>query len=96
LYFSKLTKKRGDTVEGTFQNGQPHGECIVHYADGSKFKGIFKNGKRKGAAIEENKDGKRFEGSYSDDLGDGKFIEKDRNGKVIVEGVYVRGHRQVK
>ena len=25
-----------------------------------------------------------------------KFIEKDRNGKVIVEGVYVRGHRQVK
>ena len=72
-------------MEGTFQNGQPHGECIVHYADGSKFKGIFKNGKRK-----------RFEGSYSDDLGDGKFIEKDRNGKVIVEGVYVRGHRQVK
>ena len=79
-----------------FQNGQPHGECIVRYADGSKFKGIYKNGKRNGAAIEEDKDGKRFEGFYVDGLRDGKFVEKDRNGKILAEGVYTRGHRQVK
>lgn len=72
-----------------------HGEVIIHYADGSKYKGTFKNGKRNGPAIEETKDGKRFEGSYVDDARDGKFVEKDRNGTVVTRGHYERGRRYV-
>ena len=92
----KLSKKNGDTVEGIFLNGQPNGECIARFADGSKFKGIFKDGKRNGPAIEEDKDGNRFEGTYADDVRDGKFVEKDRDGNIKAQGIYTRGHRQIK
>jgi hypothetical protein len=91
----KLTKKNGDLVEGVFRKGQPHGECVLRFADGSKFKGHFKDGKRHGPAIEEDKNGLRFEGSYAEDVRDGHFIEKDRNGRIVAEGTYTRGHRSV-
>jgi antitoxin component YwqK of YwqJK toxin-antitoxin module len=72
----------------------PHGECIGHLADGSKFKAHFQNGKRHGAAIEEGKDGKRFEGNYVNGRRDGDFVEKDRNGVVTARGTYRYGRRQ--
>jgi antitoxin component YwqK of YwqJK toxin-antitoxin module len=72
-----------------------HGEGIVRYADGSKFKGVFKEGRRNGPAIEQDKEGKRFEGSYVDDRRDGPFVEKDANGNVTSSGRYVRGRREV-
>ena len=70
-----------------------HGEGIVRYADGSKFKGHFEKGKRHGPAIEEDKDGNRFEGSYVEDRRDGNFVEKDRNGNITAQGTYNHGRR---
>ena len=78
-----------------WQGGRLNGECIIHFADGSKFKGSFKDDKRHGPAIEEDKDGKRFEGSYVNGKRDGRFVEKDRNGNITASGNYTNGWRQV-
>ena len=86
-------KHNGDVFEGSFANGKPDGEIIIHYADKGRFRGMYKNGKREGRAIEEKPDGTRFEGTYSNDRRHGDFVEKDRDGKVVKKGRYVNGRR---
>ena len=71
-----------------------HGEIIIHFSNGIKFKGTYKNGRANGKAIEEDKDGKRFEGSYKNGMRDGSYIMKDRNGNVTETGVYKMGVKQ--
>ena len=89
----KLVKHNGDVFEGSFADGKPDGEIIIHYADKSRFRGMYKKGRREGKAVEETKNGVRFEGSYSNDRRHGDFVEKDRDGKITSRGHYVNGRR---
>jgi hypothetical protein len=76
--------------EGQFQNGMPHGQGVMRYANGSIWEGTYVNGKMEGYGSLTRPDGY----SYLGEWGQGKFNGK---GKLInefgdiYEGIFVDG-----
>lgn len=68
---------RGESYEGTMENGVMGGEGIYTYADGSIYEGQWLKGKQHGQGQLTYQDGTLYQGQFRDDAfhGKGTFIE---------------------
>lgn len=77
---------------GLFENGTPHGDGEMTYADGSTLKSGFINGEIGDYGVYRGANGERYDGDLKDGIphGDGLYVSE--NGEVY-EGSFVDGRR---
>jgi hypothetical protein len=78
--------KSGTTIEGTFQNGKPHGQATASWSSGSSYKGCWKSGQKHGFGMQK---------LYSGDIYEGNFEHGVRHGEgklAFAEGGDYTGH----
>ena len=63
--------------------GEPDGEGVCTWPDGTKYEGGWKDGMRHGQGVMTEKDGPRYEGEWKDGEANGRGVE---TGPVYVEG----------
>lgn len=54
-------------VDGTWKNGQPHGQCSIFYPDGRSYIGELSQGKKNGKGKSTSANGYSEEGTYKND-----------------------------
>ena len=64
----------------TNERGEPHGQGVFEYADGSRYEGQFKDGKVHGHGVWEYAGGDCYEGQHKDGLPHGRSILVESGG----------------
>lgn len=77
---------------GSFENGTPHGDGVMTYADGSTLKSEFVNGEIGDYGVYRGANGERYDGELKDGVPHGNGLYISENGEVY-EGDFVDGER---
>ena len=81
---------------GGYQNGLPHGNGALTYANGDKYEGEFFEGEIAGRGKYTYADGSVYEGQFENALpnGEGSYTYTEMNGKkVTLSGTFINGVR---
>ena len=89
-----FTYQNGDTYQGEWHEGVPHGlGCMTYAEDGTIFDGQWKNGKQEGHGTKSYLDGIEYTGDFKDDMmhGQGRFTMSDG---TVLEGAFLEDEWQ--
>ena len=73
----------GQSYEGDFKEGRPHGHGDMRYHDGTRFVGVFEMGVRDGAGTEKAKNGDLIREGY---WRAGVLVKTTKTGPIVSQG----------
>jgi len=79
-------------IEGTFENGEAHGECVQTFADSTTYEGDFVHGLSEGKGTQTFANGSMYVGDWKNDNFDGKGVLTFGDG-ASYEGDFVAGQK---